>query len=396
MEKISFNIVANAVLGYEGLSGGDNIFINFAKHLAKKGLKVNIFTWKHGFLMCQKNGLTEKEVNFSLSEAGRFEKWPFVALYLMRTILGILKVREIIKKGNFKGKKVIIYSSSDFYPDSLSAFFFKRWLPEAKWVAGFFLFAPNPFCGFGGKFQLKNYLFWLSQKPIFWLISKYADLIFITSEPDVVPFVKAGRKPKDLVVVKGGIDYQHLKKFQEPAKKIYDAVFIGRFHPQKGVMEMIDIWDEVVKKKPKAKLAVIGLGEMEDEMRRKIREYKLEENVNFLGVMIDDHRNKVLQQSRVILHPAVYDSGGMAAASGLACGLPGVCFDLPVFKTYYSQGFLRARISNIHDFAKKIITLLEDKDLYNEMSKEAVEEAISWDWDKRVKNIYKKFINNEE
>ena len=381
---MEFNIIANAVMGYEGLSGGDNIFINFAKQLVKRGIEVNTFTWKHGFLMCRKNVLDKREINFFLSPAGKFENLPFPILYLIRTILGIVKVREIIKKGKIDKGKIIVYSASDFWPDSLPAFFFKKWVPQAKWVAGFYLFAPNPLRGFRGELSLKNFLFWLTQKPIFWLVSKYADLICVTSEPDVAPFIKTGRKTADIFVVKGGIDYQHLKQFQKPAKKIYDAVFVGRFHPQKGVVEMIDIWNEVVKQKPKAKLAVIGLGEMEKEMRRKIKEYKLEENVKFLGAMINNDRNKVLQQSKIILHPAVYDSGGMAAASGLACGLPGVCFDLSVFKTYYPQGFLRAKIGDTKEFGEKIINLLEDKDLYEKVRQQAIEEAKTWDWQKRI------------
>lgn len=381
MEKYSINIVANGVLGFEGLSGGDNIFINFAKYLVKKGIEVNVFTWKHGFLMCRKNGL--ENVNFFLSDAGRFESFPFIILYLVRTFLGIKKIKKAIKSGQFGNKNVVVYSSSDFWPDSLPAFFFKKWAPQTKWVAGFYLFAPNPLRGFRGELSLKNFLFWLTQKPIFWLVFKYADLICVTSEPDVAPFTKIGRKTADIFVVKGGIDYQHLRQFQQPAKKIYDAVFVGRFHPQKGVIEMIDIWNEVVKEKPKAELAIIGLGSMEKEMREKIKRHKIEKNVKFLGVMIGDDRNQVLQQSKIILHPAVYDSGGMAAASGLACGLPGVCFDLPVFETYYPKGFLRAKIGDVKEFSQKILALLEDRRLYDKISKEAIEEAKTWDWGQR-------------
>lgn len=385
---LAVNIIANAVWGYEGLSGGDNIFINFARYLAKKGIGVNIFTWKHGFLMCRKNKLTE--VNFFLSNAYKFERWPFAASYLIRTILGVKKIREVIGSGEFKEEKVVIYSASDFYPDSICGFFFKKWLPRSKWIAGFYLFAPNPFHGFRGEFKFKNFIFWLSQKPIFWLISKYADMICVTSEPEVAPFIKAGRKRDDLFVVKGGIDYRHLQKFQKPAKKNYDACFVGRFHPQKGVLEMIDIWAEVVKQKPTAKLAVIGLGPMEKKMREKIKQYGLGEKVRLLGVMLSDDRNKILQQSKIILHPAVYESGGMAAALGLACGLPGVCFDLPVFKTYYPGGFLRAKIGDTRDFAEKIMRLLRDKNLYDKMSRQALEEAKTWDWEGRAESFLQK------
>jgi glycosyltransferase involved in cell wall biosynthesis len=389
MEKLSFNIIANGVWGPEGLSGSDDIFINFAKVFQKKGYEVNLFTWEDGFEMCRDNGL--KKANFYLIKLRRFQKFGFYPLYLLRTLAGVRKVKEAIDSGKFKNKKVIVYSASDFYPDSIPGYFFKKWLPSAKWVAGFYLFAPHPFKGFRASYQrgltfpkFGDLVYWLSQKLIFWLVKKRADLICVTSQPDVKPFVKAGRKPKDILVVKGGIDYQPLKKFQKPVEKIYDAVFVGRFHPQKGVVEMVDIWQEVVRKRPRAKLAVIGLGPMEERMRQKIKKYRLEKKIKFLGPLLGDERNQILQQSRVVLHPAVYDSGGMAPASALACGLPGVSFDLPVFKTYYPQGFLRAKTGESKAFAAQILALLENKSLYAKMSREAIKEAQTWDWQARA------------
>jgi len=80
----------------------------------------------------------------------------------------------------------------------------------------------------------------------------------------------------------------------------------------------------------------------------------------------------------------------MAAAAGLACGLPGVSFDLPVFKTYYPQGFLRVETGDLNAFSQKIIDLLKDKKLYQKMSKEAVVEAETWDWEQGVLKFLKR------
>ncbi len=376
-KKISFNIIANAVWDHRGLSGGDNIFINFGKYLKKKKIEVNLFTWKHGELMSKKNGL--ENATIFLSKAGNYEKWPFALLYLIRTWFGVNKVKEIIKKDFFKEKQLIVYSASDFLPDFLPALVFKTLLPESFWVAGFYLFAPNPLKGFRHP-EIKESIFWLTQKIIFKIIVKKADLICVTSEPEVIPFIKAGRKKEEIFVVKGGIDYEQLKVFQKPIKKTYEAVFVGRFHPQKGVVEMIDIWQKVVEIKPKAKLAIIGFGSMEKTMRKKMAQYRLEKNIDFLGIMKGEDRNLILQKSKIILHPSIYDSGGMAAATGLACGLPGVSFDLPVFKTYYQKGFLRAETMNFKDFTDKIIQLLDNPDLYKKLRTQAILEAQSWDW----------------
>lgn len=397
-QNISFNIIANAVWQYWGLSGGDNIFINLGKYLKKKGFQVNVFTWKHGYLMAAQNGL--KDVKYIMSDAGKFERWPFALLYAIRTWLGIKKVREVVKKVSFNKKRsTIIYSASDFIPDCLPALVFKKMVPSALWIAGFYLFAPNPFKNLRDYFRHKTrlpgfsaFFYWASQKFLFKIILKYADLICVTSESDGLRFTKAGRKREEIFVVKGGVDYLHLSKFQEEVEKEYDAVYVGRFHPQKGAVEMIDIWNLVVKKKKEAKLAIIGFGPMERIMKEKVEKYNLARNIIFFGIMRGDDRNIVLQKSKIILHPSIYDSGGMAPVLGLACGLPGLCFDLPVFETYYAKGFLRAKAGNLNDFADKIIQLLDDTKLYEEMKKEAIEEAKSWDWKRRV-NDFINFVN---
>ncbi len=371
MGKTTFNIVANGVWGPEGLSGGDNIFINFGRFLRKLGHAVDIYTWEDGVELCRNHGL--KEVNFHLWPARKYGFLGFPGLYLLRAVKGCFEVLKMKKTNG----KTIVYSSSDFWPDSIPAFLMSRRL-NAPWIAGFYLFSPDP------RKNIRNFLFWLTQKPIFWLITKYAKVICVTSEPDVEPFIKAGRLGTDILVIKGGIDYKNLEKFQQCKNKIYDAIFVGRFHPQKGVLEMIDIWKNVVTKIPSAKLAIIGVGPLEEKMKEKVRANKLEENVLFLGVLIGEEKNEELQKARIFLHPVVYDSGGMAPAEGLACGLPGVCFDLPVLRSYYNQGFIRAKIGDLSDYADRVTDLLENQKLYKKLSLEAIEEAKSWDWKERV------------
>ncbi len=382
MKNISFNIIANAVWGPEGLSGGDAIFIEIAKWLVKQGIEVNIFTWEDGIELCQNNHLTG--VNYHLISARKYQKFGFLPLYLIRTIRGIKRLKEVLKTQTRQKKIIIVYSASDFWPDSIPAYFGKRSFPKAKWIAGFYLFSPKNF---------RNLFFFFSQKPIFWLVKNFANLVCVTSRPDVNPFVQGGRKNEEIFVMKGGIDYPYLKKFQKTFKKIYDAVFVGRFHPQKGVLEMIDIWREVVKKKAEAKLALIGLGDLEKPMRNMIQKYNLEKNVYFMGALISDDKIRILQKSKIVLHPAVYDSGGMAPAAGLALGLPGVCFNLKVFETYYPRGFLRATLGDKNSFAQKIIDLLENRTLYQKMSQEAIAEASTWDWSERIKLFWKKAEN---
>lgn len=87
------------------------------------------------------------------------------------------------------------------------------------------------------------------------------------------------------------------------------------------------------------------------------------------------------------MHPAIYDSGGMAACEAMACGLPGVSFDLPALKTYYPKGMIKTPCYDLKAFAENILKLLADEKLYKRTAKDALEWAKEWDWDKKAEDL---------
>ena len=174
--------------------------------------------------------------------------------------------------------------------------------------------------------------------------------------------------------------------------KIYEAVFQGRFHPQKGVVELIKIWRLVVNKIPKAKLVMIGDGPLMESVKLEIRNLKLEDNIRLLGYVFDgDEKYKLFAQSKIVVHSAFYDSGGMASAEAMAFGLPCVGFDLPAYDSYYPQGMVKAPISNLESFAKNVISLLDNPNLRDKIGREAVSMIYkNWSWDKRAQEVLNK------
>ena len=215
----------------------------------------------------------------------------------------------------------------------------------------------------------------------YWAVMKYADIVFVTSLPDVKRF-----PDKRVIVIRGGVETPTY--IPVPYKeKIYDAVYFGRFHLQKGLMELIDIWEMVLRKKPDAMLALIGCGGLEEDMRYEIFLRGLEPNIEFLGYKEGGEAYEVFKNSRVVVHPATYDSGGMAPAQVMAFGCPLVSFNLPAFETYYPKGRLGSKDKKA--FSQNILKLLNNRKFYNKMSKEAKEFAMRWSWERRADVLYK-------
>lgn len=391
-------IIANSAAG-PALSGGDRIFIEFAKRWARLGRKINIYVWEEGEAMCKRNNLTRVDgVKIICWRLGWLSNLGFLLTYPLRVLNGIIfALKDLSREG-----WVVLYSASDFWPDAIPAFIAKLRSPKVIWIAGFYLFAPSPWQKDSPyKTSFKRWLigcvFWLTQRLAYWIVKEYADFVFVTSEPDVVKFITKRRDRSKIVVVQGGVDISESEKYLRSGrvvpirKRKYDACFVGRFHHQKGVLELVAIWNLVCRKKRGARLALIGDGPLEREIIRRIKQHCLGENVDLLGFMDGAKKYEIFKQSKIIVHPAVYDSGGMAAAEGMAWGLPGVSFDLEALKTYYPKGIIKTEVNNVEQFAENILRLLEDKEFYDGVSRDAHNLIVeTWDWEKRAKSIYER------
>ena len=382
----AINVIANWVTTGYGMSGGDRIFIECARKWEEEGYEINIYTNECGLRMCQRNNLDK--INYILWVSEKYNKLGIYLAGVMRTLKGILgALKTKISRLN---PPCLIYSSSDFWPDSIPAFIMKLKNKNTKWIAGFYLFAPYPWhkdSPYKGKRWFIGLFYWLTQLPIYWIVRKYADMVFVTSEPDVEKFITRTRDRDKIVVVRGGVDTKTPAQVSEPKEKEYGAVFIGRLHPQKGGLELIDIWAKVCQKKRGAKLAIIGEGTLKSEMKEKVKRKGLNSRVVFFGFRDGLEKIRIFKSSKVVLHPAVYDSGGMAACEAMVCSLPGVSFDLPALRTYYPRGMLKTPCFELGNFADNIVALLEDEELYAKTRQKALEWAQEWDWDKKARDI---------
>jgi len=384
MKKINLLIINNSQVSSNDFSGGERIAIEVSKRLANN-FKISLLTSNFGKKIWQKYQVNNVKIVALLS----FSKKSSVFSYFKRAILGMIWVLK--NKDEFN----IVYSASDFWPDAVPAAVLKIIKPEIKWVAGFYLFAPKPWqknSPYRNWQKLTGFFYWFTQQPIYWLVKKMANQVWVTSQPDVKKFITSYRKRTKIIVVRGGVDFK-LYQMVSKQKIKYEAVFIGRLHPQKGVLKLINIWQKVVAQKSKAKLAIIGSGPLKKAVENKIKKLNLGENIELLGFLDGKPKIKVFKSSRIVIHPATYDSGGMAAMEAMAAGLPGISFDLEALKTYYPQGMMKTPCYDLDKFAANIIKLLNNKSLYLKLKKEVLNLAAQWDWDEKAKFLSKKLIN---
>lgn len=367
-------IFALAAAG-QGISGGDRIFIEFARRWSKE-IPLTIYLWEEGYEMCLRHKLQMSNVKCQISNMEPWRRFGFIVNYFARIIEGI-RLGLTIKVEN--SKNTIVYSASEFWMDSLPALILKLRFSKIKWAAAWYQTAPNPLKGFSGALP-----YWLVQLPIKPLINRFANFVLVNNDEEKKQF-------QNSVVVLGAIDLQKIKIWKSKLKnlpKIYDGVFQGRFHPQKGVLELVDIWKLVISKKPDAKLVMIGDGSLMESVKLKVKSKKLENNIILTGYLFDgEEKYKIFSQSKVVVHPAFYDSGGMASYEAMAFVLPCVGFNLSSYGSYYPKGMEKVPQGDLKLFAGKILRLLADKKLYGKVAGDAYQMVKNMSWDKRARQI---------
>lgn len=112
---------------------------------------------------------------------------------------------------------------------------------------------------------------------------------------------------------------QYIEEFNTAGKCVYGH--IGRFSSQKNHAFLIDVFKEICINQPNSILLLVGSGELETEIRMKVKNLNLEDKVLFLGVRKDIPQ--LLSLMDVFVFPSLYE--GMpntvveAQATGLHC-----------------------------------------------------------------------------
>lgn len=97
---------------------------------------------------------------------------------------------------------------------------------------------------------------------------------------------------------------------------------IGRFQTQKNHDQLIDIFAELMRKDPEYRLILIGVGDLEESIHKKVENLGIEEYVLFMGQV--DKACRMLSIFDVFLLPSLYEGFPTVLLEAQANGLESV------------------------------------------------------------------------
>lgn len=121
------------------------------------------------------------------------------------------------------------------------------------------------------------------------------------------------------------IDVNALYKKMKTDVKMYDydVVYVGRLTYQKNPQRLMRVISIIVEKLPNVKIAIIGTGELEEDMKILCNELKLNCNVSFLG--FQSNPLKIMYDSKVMMMTSRWEGTPICALEAMALGVPIVC-----------------------------------------------------------------------
>jgi glycosyltransferase involved in cell wall biosynthesis len=183
-----------------------------------------------------------------------------------------------------------------------------------------------------------------------------------------------------------GIDNEYIAKVLEgrASDKQYDAVFVGRTTVHKGSLDLVKIWSIVTGVFAQARLLMIGsLDPVNHSMlRTSIKKHNMEKNIVVKGTVLEDAKFGLMKDSKLCVFPSYVEEWGIVPQEALACGLPVVLYDLPVYKENIRscEAVFAVEVGDYMGIARKTIELLSD-DAFREYAAIGPAFVARYNWD---------------
>lgn len=222
--------------------------------------------------------------------------------------------------------------------------------------------------------------------------TKLTTVVSKTIKQEVLKTINSELKVK---VISMGVDsiLFHPNKYDQSIKRKYNLqeyflLFVGFLVEKKGIGYLIKAMPTIIKKFPKSKLLIIGIGPQEDRLKELAKNLKLEKNIIFLGSLKNSELPKYYATADLLIAPSIRAQKGdleglpVVIMEGMATGKPIIatrCGGIPEIVKDGQNGFL-VNQKSFRQLADKIVYLLSRPGLIKKMGEKSLSVAQKYDW----------------
>lgn len=203
----------------------------------------------------------------------------------------------------------------------------------------------------------------LSPKTVAYLLAGFkAKHIFWVSNSSFEGYAFHKLFAKKSSVLYNIIDTEQIlqKKAQDENTYDYDMIYVGRLTFQKDPQRLMRLCARLKESKPDLKVAIVGTGELETEVKILCEELDLRENVQFLGFR--PNPIKMIHDSKVMILTSRWEGTPMCALEAMALGTPVVSTPSDGMKDLIEDGINGYLADEDAVLAEKLLAIINDAD----------------------------------
>lgn len=146
----------------------------------------------------------------------------------------------------------------------------------------------------------------------------------------------------------------------------YDIIYLGRLTYPKNPQRLLRVLEQVLKIRPQTRVAIIGTGDLEKEIRNEINTNHKLKNIDFLGFKSNPY--KILLDSKLMIMTSRWEGTPMCALEAMALGVPIVSTPVDGMKDLVENEKTGYLSENNEELVNKICEILNDTEYYKALS----------------------------
>lgn len=325
---------ANGIYSHQ-ISGGDIHFFHMAQAAMDAGYIVHFF----GGHALEKQ-LRERFKDFELTLTDKTEAKPFNAnsffgQFRLLFDYGRRFIGSLRQTGKI-GRDEIAYAVSDYWFDVWPVVFCRAKRKLMIWH----MEAPS----FGqiirksradvDSTRVASLYYWLSQNLSILLFRCCRDKHMFFVHPNMRRWLlRCGYREKELSYISFGVDAARAARVP-PQPKIYDAVWIGRVHRQKGIDDLLATLLHLSQTVENFRAVLIGNLR---ELQPRVEAMGLSRNVEFAGFVSEDEKFRLFHTSRLFLMTSRFEGSPRVVAEALVCNVPVVAYEVETYRAIFGD-----------------------------------------------------------
>jgi len=209
------------------------------------------------------------------------------------------------------------------------------------------------------------------------IYKQYYRIVTITSEVNVIIKAHLSDKSNKLKVINSGIDitqYINATGYGTNNKDLKTLIQISSFREAKDQPTVIRALQFLPKN---VVLQLVGNGVTLKQCEKLVNDLSLSNRVSFLGIRTDIP--KLLKSADITILSSNYEGLSLSSIEAMASGKPFVASDVPGLRDIVQGAGLLFKKGNEKDLAEKIMSLLNDEELYKKVAQQCFERAKKYD-----------------